>query len=111
MTIKNKDNILIKSGHQKGNKGKVRNIIKTRALVEVLNQEGNIRLIDCSNLLLIYRNLNSHENFLTGKKLKILNKILRKMIKMNKKLTYFFSIEELKNFFKIRSLENLKNKQ
>ncbi|AXN02656.1 hypothetical protein ONB76_00590 [Candidatus Karelsulcia muelleri] len=112
MTIKNKDNILLKSGNHKGKKGKVIKIIKTRALVELLTKEVN-RLIemDFSNLLVIYRPILNKENFLNAKKFKILNNVLRKMIKMNKELNYLFSREEFKNFLKIRSLENIKNKQ
>lgn len=111
MTIKNKDKILINSGNYKGNQGKVIKIIKkkNRALVEILNKEVNRFIeIDLSNLLLIYRPIN--DNFLKAKKFKRLKKILIKMRKMNKKLNYLFSIEELKNFLKIRYLENIKNK-
>ncbi|WDE42254.1 hypothetical protein ONB78_00295 [Candidatus Karelsulcia muelleri] len=112
MTIKKKDNILLKSGNHKGKKGQVIKIIKNRALVELLTKEVN-RLIemDFSNLLVIYRPILNKENFLNAKKFKILNNVLRKMIKMNKELNYLFSREEFKNFLKIRSLENIKNKQ
>ncbi|MGX7590498.1 hypothetical protein ACT2CL_00780 [Candidatus Karelsulcia muelleri] len=109
MTIQKKDNIFIQSGPKKGNKGKVIKILKNRALVEIFKQEGNRLLeIDLSNLLLIYRPLK--ENLLKAKKFQILKQILIKMIKMNNKLNSLFSIEELNNLLKIRSLENLKKK-
>ncbi|MGX7591354.1 KOW motif-containing protein [Candidatus Karelsulcia muelleri] len=116
MTIKNKDNILIKSGNYKGKKGKVikiitnknRALVEKRALVEILNKDYEVnRLIeiDLSNLLLIYRPINAH--VLNANKLKRLKTIFINMRQMNKKLNYLFSIEELNNLLKIRYLENL----
>ncbi|MGX7590920.1 KOW motif-containing protein [Candidatus Karelsulcia muelleri] len=101
MKIKNKDNILINSGDYKGNKGKVINIItkKNRALVKLFNNK--LIEIDLSNLLLIYRP--SYKNTFDK-----VQKILIKMRKINKKLNYLFSIEELNNLLKLRDLENLK---
>ncbi|MGX7590068.1 hypothetical protein ACT2CD_00765 [Candidatus Karelsulcia muelleri] len=112
MKLKNQDNIFFKSGNHKGNKGKVIKIIKNRALVELLTKEVKRPIkMDCSNLLVIYRPLLNHENFLKANKFQRLNKVLRKMIKMKKELNSLFSREELNNFLKIRSLENLKKKQ
>ncbi|MGX7592889.1 KOW motif-containing protein [Candidatus Karelsulcia muelleri] len=115
MKLKKKDNILINSGNYKGKKGKVRKIIKkkTRALVELFNKdegknEGKkFQLIemDLSNLLLIYR---PSSNVLTYNNFYKLQKFLTKMRKINNKLNYLFSIEELNNLLKIRDLENIK---
>lgn len=107
--LKKKDNILINSGNYKGKKGKVIKIIKkkTRALVELFNKGKKFKLIeiDLSNLLLIYR---PSYKFLTSKNFYKLQKCLIKMRKINNKLTYLFSIEELNNLLKIRDLENIK---
>ncbi|MGX7593458.1 KOW motif-containing protein [Candidatus Karelsulcia muelleri] len=109
MTIKTKDNILITSGNHKGKKGKVRKIIKkkTRALVELVKKDEFLHKlieIDLSNLLLISRKFFC----LNYNKFEVLQKSLIKLRKMNNKLNYLFSIEELNNFLKIRDLENLK---
>ncbi|MGX7591206.1 KOW motif-containing protein [Candidatus Karelsulcia muelleri] len=102
MKLKTQDNILINSGNYKGKKGKIIKIIKkkNRALVKLLNHK--LLEIDFSNLLLIYRPSYNSKRFD-----KVQN-ILIKMRKINNKLNYFFSIEELKNLLKIRDLENIK---
>ncbi len=108
MELKKKDNILINSGKYKGKKGRVIKIIKkkTRALVELFNKDGKKLIeMDLSNLLLIYRPYYKFK-FLTY--FYKLQKLLIKMRKINNKLNYFFSIEELNNLLKIRDLENIK---